>query len=96
MSNVGCMDDCIHLKACRRLQKIARHMRFQLPRYCTGECSAYLSGDDGSYISVSEAVDYARDGVSSIISGYDSYDVYCSGDLCGQTIREIINEKQEE
>ena len=96
MSNFDCMDDCIHLKACRRLQKMARSMRFQLPRYCTAECSAYISGDDGSYISVSEAIDYARDGVSSIQSGYDSYDVYCSGDLCGQTIGEIISEMQEE
>ena len=89
-------EDCIHLKACRRLQQIARRLRFQLPRYCTDECSAYVSGEsDDCYITTSEALDYARSGADSILGGYDSYDVYCSCDLTGQTIGEIIDELQE-
>ncbi len=66
------------------------------PRYCTEDCTAYQSGDFGNYISVDEAVDYARRGASSIESGYDSYDVYCACDLTGQTIGEILEENYPE
>jgi len=41
-----CMDDCIHLKACRRIQKIGRTHRLMVPRYCTEECSCYISRDE--------------------------------------------------
>ena len=40
------MDDCIHLKACRRVQAIGRKHRLMVPRYCTEECTAYCSMDD--------------------------------------------------
>lgn len=95
MANWDYMENCIHLKACRRLQKLARQMRFQLPRYCTEECSAYVDGSNGSYVSTDEAISYARGGVESIRGGYDSYDVYCSGDLCGKTLSELVNEDME-
>ena len=36
-----CMDDCIHLKACRRVQIIGRTHRLLVPRYCTEDCTAY-------------------------------------------------------
>jgi hypothetical protein len=86
------MNDCIHLKACRRLQAMEKH---KTPRYCTPKCSAYVSGDTGNYITVDEAISYAREGASSIESGYSGSDVYCSMDLGGQTIGEIVDEIQE-
>lgn len=41
-----CMDDCIHLKACRRIQAIGRKHRLMVPRYCTEECTAYRNADE--------------------------------------------------
>ena len=41
-----CMEDCIHLKACRRVQAIGRKHRLMVPRYCTEECSAYRNADE--------------------------------------------------
>ncbi len=47
--------------------------------------------DDGTeYVTVGEAIDYAREGVNSIKGGYGAYDVYCSSDLIGETITDII------
>lgn len=91
-----CMDDCIHLKACRRIQAIGRKNRLMVPRYCTTDCTAYVSGKGGNYISVSEAVNYARSGADSIRSGYDSYDVYCFCDLSGMTLGEILDSMEQE
>lgn len=89
------MNDCIHLKACRRLQAIAKKEKKEISRYCTSECSAYVSGNTENYITVDEAINYAREGASSIESGYSGSDVYCSMDLGGQTIGEIVDEIQE-
>ena len=41
-----CMEDCIHLKACRRVQAIGKTHRLMVPRYCDKDCTAYRSGDD--------------------------------------------------
>lgn len=90
-----CMDDCIHLHACRRVQAIGKKHRLMVPRYCTEDCSCYQSKDEGDFITVSEAVEYARNGASSIRGGYDSYDVYAECDLQGQTIGEILEEYEE-
>ena len=47
--------------------------------------------DDGAeYITIDEAIDYARNGVNAIKGGYGAYDVYCSSDLTGETITDII------
>lgn len=46
--------------------------------------------DDTHYVTVDEAVEFARDGASSIRSGYSACDVYCYSDLEGRTIKEII------
>lgn len=89
------MDDCIHLKACRRIQAIGRKNRLMVPRYCTTDCTAYVSGECGNYISTSEAVSYARNGAESILRGYDSYDVYCSCDLSGMTLGEILSSMEQ-
>lgn len=37
------MNDCIHLKACRRVQAIGKKHRLIVPRYCTEDCTAYTS-----------------------------------------------------
>lgn len=91
-----CKEDCIHLKACRRIQAIGRKHRLLVPRYCTDDCTAYVSGKEGNYVSVGEAVSYARNGADSIRGGYDSYDVYCHCDLCGMTLGEIVYGMEQE
>jgi hypothetical protein len=48
--------------------------------------------DDTLYVTVDEAIRYAREGAYSIKSGYDAYDVYCSCDLNGRTLAEIIED----
>ena len=93
--------DCIHLKACRRLCKIARNKGIVLGRGCSVDCSAYVAGDvddlcgDTLYVAVETAIEYARDGASSIRGGWSEYEVYCSCDLPGKTISEIIVELAE-
>lgn len=52
------MNDCIHLKACRRVQVIGRKHRLLVPRYCTEECTAYCSMEDVKH-EVEEAVQWA-------------------------------------
>lgn len=87
-----CMEDCIHLKACRRVQRIGKSLRLNVPRYCTEDCSAYVSGTDNCFLTASEACDVARlqyDGRS------DSYDVYCAHDFPTRTLKEIVDELQE-
>ena len=83
------MEDCIHLKACRRLQKIGRSKGHTFGRNCTTDCSAYLSASDGAFLTPSEACEVARiqyDGNS------DTHDIYCSWDFPSQTIGEILEE----
>ena len=76
------MEDCIHLKACRRVQKLAREQGCRFARMCHENCSAYVSRDDETrYVTVKEAVGYAQDGADSIRSGYSEYDVYVTWDL---------------
>ena len=89
------MQDCIHLHACRKVQKIARAEGYNFARNCNEHCSCYVSRDGGSYITVDEAIQYARRGACSIRGGSDSYDVYCTCDLYGQTIGEIIDEAEQ-
>lgn len=90
-------EDCIHLRACRRVQKLGKLKGHSFARHCCkDECTAYQSGNEGSWIDVDEAISYAREGVSSIQSGYDSYDVYCTCDLSGLTIGEILKYEEEE
>ena len=89
------MPDCIHLHACRRLQAIAKTMGMKVPRFCTEECECYQPYPfdvDTDYISVGEALDYARAGASSIRNGYDEYDVYCSIDLGGTKLSVILED----
>ena len=85
-------DDCIHLKACRRVVKVLHDRK---GRGCTKNCSAYLSRDMGNFISVDDAVEYARDEASRIEGGYSPRDVYCSCDLHGMTIGDILDEMEE-
>ena len=91
-------EDCIHLKACRRMQKkVNTATGKHFTRGCNAEtCSAYISGDTGRYISVSRAVEYARDGALSIQRGYNAYETYCEYELSGMTLLEIIEAETEE
>lgn len=86
------MEDCIHLKACRRIQAIGKKHRLIVPRYCTEDCTAYVSGKDNCFLTADEACSVARwqyDGKS------DSHDVYCPWDFPTRTLGEIIDELQE-
>ena len=84
-----CMEDCIHLKACRRVQAIGRKHRLIVPRYCTNDCTAYQSGEtiievadlDGVQEAVNIAVDWIKDGM-------DYVDVH---ELEGFSLNDILN-----
>jgi len=79
------------------MQKILRGKGIKgVPRGCNTECTAYVSGEIGEYVSVDEAVDYAISGVSSIRSGDDPLDVYYSGDLNTKTLGELVDETDKE
>ena len=96
MPKFSYMDDCIHLHACRRVQAIGKKLRLMCPRYCDENCECYLSSDtETNYVSIDEALEYACNGAYSIQSGYDIYDVYCSGDLNGASIGEIVEDAEE-
>lgn len=88
-----CMNDCIHLHACRRIQAIGKKHRLLVPRYCTEDCDCYCSGKT-LVCSAKEAIEYARIGASSILSGYDTYDVYCTSDI-GIELQEFIDKIEE-
>lgn len=61
------------------------------------ETDAYvIDHDDEVYVTVDEAVQYARDGADMIRNGYGIYDTYCTSDLHGKTLAELIGEKREE
>lgn len=93
-----CMDDCIHLHACRRVQKIGKSLRLMVPRYCTEDCDAYLSANTlTGCLSIEEAIAYARRGAQSIESGYSAYDVFASQDLScyEKTLGDLIDDLTE-
>lgn len=86
-------DDCIHLKACRRMCKLDGWKK-GYSRGCSETCTAYRSANEESEcVTEDEAIDYARWGVSSIQSGYDSRDVYVHGDMPKATIGQVIGNK---
>jgi hypothetical protein len=85
-----CMDDCIHLKACRRIQKIGKKHRLMVPRYCTEDCSAYQSGNKGEYCTVDEAW---RIAVNQYDGRNDPYDVYARCDFPSNTLLEILEQE---
>ncbi len=65
--------DCIHLKACRRLQKLTKkNYGVQVARYCTPDCTAYETESGYSAEQMYKAIRGAcRDGAN----GYDPYDL---------------------
>lgn len=71
------MDDCVHLRACRRIQKMAktRFCGMHIARKCSVECSCYETAQDicertDNYYSISE-VQKAIDGATqSALCGY--------------------------
>ena len=95
MSNerFSCMEDCIHLKACRRMQKIikSRYTGLQIARHCTEECSAYETfakgidywGCEDEYKYTAKEVQYCIDRVySDARAGYSD-----------NSIRDYIDER---
>lgn len=84
------MEDCIHLKACRRMCKL-RGWKKGYSRGCDDMCSAYQSADEESECVTEEvAIDYARCGTDSIRSGYSEYSIYCLGDMPKATIGQAL------
>ena len=86
--------DCIHLKACRRARKCATSLGIQhLTLHCNVNCSAYVSGDTGEYVSLEQAVKRARSACNMAREGYgDNGDCVISRDYNAQTLGEIIDE----
>lgn len=84
-----CMNDCIHLQACRRVQAIGRKHRLLVPRYCTEECTAYRSKDDlvevATLQDVRDAVEWA---VNEIKNGQDWVEVKS---IKGYALEDILN-----
>ena len=87
------MEDCIHLKACRRVQKIGKSKGHIFCRNCNAECSAYLSANDGEYLTPYEACDIAR---RQYDGNRDTGDVYCPWDFPTKTLGEILEEHENE
>lgn len=88
-----CMEDCIHLRACRRVQAIGRKHRLMVPRYCTKECTAYLSRNAGAYLSAHAAW---RVAVEQYDGPSDPFDVYADWDFPAVSIGTILDEIEEE
>lgn len=89
-----CMYDCIHLHACRRIQYIARKCRIITPRFCDENCNCYVSGDLDDYVTVSEAIQYARDGAEAIANGHPADRIYAIEDLESMTLGEIVEDAE--
>ena len=87
------MDDCIHLKACRRLQKIGKSKGHIFTRSCNTECSAYCSANQGEYLTPYEACDIAR---RQYDGNRDTGDVYCLCDFPTKTLSEILEGHENE
>ena len=85
------MEDCIHLKACRRVQKIGRSRGHTFPRSCTEDCTAYVSGESGYFLTANEA----KDAVCAVF-GYsdDVYDNLCESDFPTRSLGNIVDELQ--
>ena len=65
------MEDCIHLKACRRVQAIGKKHRLLVPRYCTEDCNAYVSGERIKR-------DVQDDMCGAFLMGKDGYDEFAT------------------
>jgi len=72
MGKFDCNEDCIHLKACRRVQKIAKakYTGLCIPRHCDADCTCYQTleefleeNHDGYY--TREQVQYAIERASA-------------------------------
>lgn len=75
------MDDCIHLKACRRYSKIVKSKEKKcISRGCDDSCSAYETIEDIIDPVVDEYVEAAAGVVDRILS--DARSGYSVDDLC--------------
>ena len=75
-------EDCIHLRACRRLAKIYKNNGSKFaPRHCNEACTAYMNAD--------EIIDKATDVAKSLISDCEAG--FSSDDLCVECWRYMDN-----
>lgn len=77
-------DDCIHLKACRRLCKMYDIKQ----RSCNENCSAYIGGNKERFLSHEYIDEVFRD-----YYDYEVYDMTIDNDFTGKTLNEIINDE---
>ena len=84
-----CMEDCIHLHACRLLAKRYRDAGSKfVPRYCNEDCPAYQRMREVYVVGVEDACYTAR---RQYDGPQDPYDAYCSWDFDAFTAYEIEN-----
>lgn len=71
---ISYMDDCIHLKACRRVCKIvkAKYYGMSIARGCNSECSAYEPCED--YYSREQVIAVMHGACKDGQKGFDPYD----------------------
>jgi hypothetical protein len=70
------MDDCVHLKACRRFSKMARNKGVKLSRGCGENCSAYEREHDGRLYTEQEVREIINGTVRDVEYGiHDPYDI---------------------
>ena len=80
MSNFSCMEDCIHLHACRRVQAIGKKHRLLVPRYCDENCDCFLSVDaQTNCVRLDDAISYAHLGTDCSFSLTSS--TLCIGEI---------------
>lgn len=87
------MADCIHLHACRRMAKVYRDAGAKFAaRGCDEGCTCYQRAILLDAVSIDDALDVARDGISTVRAGVtDPYDVYAPQDFPTIAAYEIEN-----
>ncbi len=75
--------DCIHLKACRRMSKIARNNGYCIARWCNADCSAYETEEEFYQSAETYVGWYTTEDVKKCIDGacMDGKRGYYPGDL---------------
>lgn len=91
------MEDCIHLKACRRMSKLLTSKGVHVNRGCNEECTAYINYDhfDEAVVTVGDALEYGRHVMGALQYGTSPDDMCLyESDVEGQTtIGEILQEE---
>lgn len=79
--NCGYQEDCIHLKACRRLQKICRtKYDIKVGRSCNKDCSAYEACTLEQVYKVDDASRHIWRLLEEV-ARHDPYDIFATWDI---------------